>query len=183
MNLFWNCVSFKMDDDRELRITSGSIMLLIAMLPRDIRRDFVSRLNEMTLAQEQEERNQVMVASDAPENEDMGQATTVSNLCVIVIVIDEDISPSPVSDAMSVDECLHVRAMISEMPEPQHERSCIILASGSDESLLPMSFVADSDSASRNHNLHDCQGQKLQTSGTKDAELIVDDIFTTVRQF
>ena len=71
-----------MDDDRELRITSGSIigviMLLIAMLPRDIRRDFVSRLNEMTLAQEQEERNQVMVASDAPENEDMGQATTAS---------------------------------------------------------------------------------------------------------
>ena len=67
-----------------------------------------------------------------------------SNLCVIVIVIDEDISLSPVSDAMSVDECLHVRAMISEMPEPQHERSCIILDSVSDVSLLPMSFVADS---------------------------------------
>ena len=71
-----------MDDDRELRITSGSIigviMLLIAMLPRDIRRDFVSRLNEMTLAQEQEERNQVMVARDVPENDDMGQATTAS---------------------------------------------------------------------------------------------------------
>ena len=95
-----------------------------------------------------------------------------SNLCVI----DEDISLSPVSDAMSVDECLHVRAMISEVPEPQHERSCIILNSGSDVSLLPMSFVADSDSTSRNHNLRDCQGQRLQTSGTKDAELIVDDI-------
>ena len=95
-----------------------------------------------------------------------------SNLCVI----DEDISLSPVSDAMSVDECLHVRAMISELPEPQHERSCIILDSGSDVSLLPMSFVADSDSTSRDHNLRDCQGQKLQTSGTKDAELIVDDI-------
>ena len=71
-----------MDDDRELRITSGSIigvlMLLIAMLPRDIRRDFVSRLNEMNLAQEQEERNQVMIASDAPENEDMGHTTTAS---------------------------------------------------------------------------------------------------------
>ena len=69
-----------MDDDRELRITSGAvigvIMSLVAMLPRDIRRDFVSRLNEMTLAQEQEERNQVMVANDAPENDDMGQATT-----------------------------------------------------------------------------------------------------------
>ena len=82
LNLIWNCVSFKMDDDRELRITSGAIigviMLLITMLPRDIRRDFVSRLNEMTLAQEQEERNQVMVARDVPENDDMGQATTAS---------------------------------------------------------------------------------------------------------
>ena len=71
-----------MDDDRELRITSGSIigviMLLIAMLPRDIRRDFVSRLNEMNLAQEREERNQVMVARDAPENDDMGRTTTTS---------------------------------------------------------------------------------------------------------
>ena len=95
-----------------------------------------------------------------------------SNLCVI----DEDISLSPVSDAMSVDECLHVRAMISELPEPQCEKSCIILDSGSDVSLLPMSFVADSDSTSRERNLRDCQGQKLQISGTKDAELIVDDI-------
>ena len=49
-------------------------MLLIAMLPRDIRRDFVSRLNEMYLAQEREERNQVMVARDAPEND--GTTTT-----------------------------------------------------------------------------------------------------------
>ena len=69
-----------MDDDRELRITSGSIigviMLLIAMLPRDIRRDFVSRLNEMNLAQEREDRNQVMVARDAPENDDMGRTTS-----------------------------------------------------------------------------------------------------------
>ena len=69
-----------MDDDRELRITSGSIigviMLLIAMLPRDIRRDFVSRLNEMNLAQEREERNQVMVARDAPENDYMGRTTS-----------------------------------------------------------------------------------------------------------
>ena len=52
-----------MDDDRELRITSGSIigviMFLIAMLPRDIRRDFVSRLNEMNLAQERDERSRV----------------------------------------------------------------------------------------------------------------------------
>ena len=69
-----------MDDDRELRTTSGAIigviMLLIALLPRDIRRDFVSRLNEMNLAQEREERNQVMVARDAPENDDMGRTTS-----------------------------------------------------------------------------------------------------------
>ena len=39
-----------------------------------------------------------------------------------------------------------------------------------------MSFVADSNNT-REHNLRDCQGQKLQTSGTKDAELIVDEIF------
>ena len=95
-----------------------------------------------------------------------------SNLCVI----DEDISLSPVSEAMSVDEFLHVRAMISELLEPQCEKSCIILDSGSDVSLLPMSFVADSSNTPRDHNLRDCQGQKLQTSGTKDAELIVDDI-------
>ena len=71
-----------MDDDRELRITSGAIigviMLLLAMLPRDIRRDFVSRLNERTLAQEQEERNQVVEVRGVPETDDMGQATTAS---------------------------------------------------------------------------------------------------------
>ena len=89
-----------MDDDREWRITSGAIigviMLLIAMLPRDIRRDFVSRLNEMTLAQEQAERNQVMVGRDAPENDDMGQATTASEGEVIddppVLESDEEFS-------------------------------------------------------------------------------------------
>ena len=71
-----------MDDDRELRITSGAIigvvMLLLAMLPRDIRKDFVSRLHEMNLAEEQAERNQVVVARDTTENDDMGQATTAS---------------------------------------------------------------------------------------------------------
>ena len=89
-----------MDDDRELRITSGSIigviMLLIAMLPRDIRRDFVSRLNEMNLAQEREECNQVMVARDAAENDDMRRATTTSEGEVIddppVLESDEEFS-------------------------------------------------------------------------------------------
>ena len=69
-----------MDDDRELRTTSGAvigvIMLLVALLPRDIRRDFVSRLNEMTLAQEQEQINQAVLARDAPENDEMGRATS-----------------------------------------------------------------------------------------------------------
>ena len=69
-----------MDDDRELRTTSGAIigviMLLIALLPRDIRRDFVSRLNEMTLAQEQEQINQAALARNAPENDEMGRTTS-----------------------------------------------------------------------------------------------------------
>ena len=83
-----------MDDDRELRITSGSIigviMLLIAMLPRDIRRDFVSRLNEMNLAQEREERNQVMVARDAPENDDMGRTTSEGDVIDDPPVLESD---------------------------------------------------------------------------------------------
>ena len=40
-----------MDDDRELRIQSGSIigiiMLLLALLPRDIRLDLISRMHQM----------------------------------------------------------------------------------------------------------------------------------------
>ena len=89
-----------MDDDRELRITSGAIigvvMLLIALLPMDIRRDFVSRLNEMTLAQEQERNNQIMAARDAPENDEMGRTTTTSEGEVIddppVLESDEEFS-------------------------------------------------------------------------------------------
>ena len=48
VNLFGTLYSVKMDDDRELRITSiiGVVMLLLAMMPKDIRRDFVSRLQE-----------------------------------------------------------------------------------------------------------------------------------------
>ena len=71
-----------MDDDRELRITSGAIigvvMLLLAMMPKEIRRDFVSRLHEMNLAEEQTERNQVLATRDATENDDLMQATTAS---------------------------------------------------------------------------------------------------------
>ena len=40
-----------LDDDRELRISSGSIigviMLLLAMVPRDVRSDLIVRLNYM----------------------------------------------------------------------------------------------------------------------------------------
>ena len=72
-----------MDDDRELRITSGAIigvvMLLLAMMPKDIRRDFVSRLHEMNLTEEQAERNQVVATRDATENDNLMQATTASD--------------------------------------------------------------------------------------------------------
>ena len=71
-----------MDDDRELRVTSGAIigvvMLLLAMMPKDIRRDFVSRLHEMNIAEAQAESNQVVATSEATENDDLMQATTVS---------------------------------------------------------------------------------------------------------
>ena len=98
-----------------------------------------------------------------------------ANLCVI----DEDISLSPVSDAMEVDddeECLYIRAALTEWNEPQGEKSCIILDSGSDVSLLPLSFLADAGNSTKEHNLRDCQGQRLHTTGTKDAELIVSDV-------
>ena len=97
-----------------------------------------------------------------------------ADLCVI----DEDISLSPASNTIDADEdeCLHVRVAVSEWTEPQGEKSCIILDSGSDVSLLPMSFLADSGNTAKEHNLRDCQGQKLHTTGTKDAELIVSDV-------
>ncbi len=65
---------------------------------------------------------------------------------------------------------------ISEWSEPQGEKACIVLDSGSDVSLLPMSFLADSGIESKEHNLRDCQGQRLHTTGTKDAELVVSDV-------
>ena len=71
-----------MDDDRELRITSGAIigvvMLLLAIMPKDIRRDFVSRLHEMNVAEAQAESNQVVATHEATENDDLMQATTAS---------------------------------------------------------------------------------------------------------
>ena len=54
-----------LDDDRELRVPSGSIigviMLLLAMLPRDIRSDLIARLHHMN-TQETLERDQATTA-------------------------------------------------------------------------------------------------------------------------
>ena len=49
----------------------------------------------------------------------------------------------------------------------------IILDSGSDVSLLPPSFGANSFGS--NHQLQDCQGNALGVSGTKEAEILVQD--------
>ena len=58
-----------MDDDRELRVQSGSIigiiMLLLAVLPRDIRRDLISRLHQRNNEYSPEvERNQEVSAAE-----------------------------------------------------------------------------------------------------------------------
>ena len=58
-----------MDDDRELRVQSGSIigiiMPLLAVLPRDIRRDLISRLHQMNNEYSPEvERNQEVSAAE-----------------------------------------------------------------------------------------------------------------------
>ena len=42
--------------------------------------------------------------------------------------------------------------------------------------MLPMSFIADSLHTPKNLNLSDCQGQQHHTSGTRDAELVVNDV-------
>ena len=54
-----------LDNDRELRVLSGSIigviMLLLAMLPIDVRHDLIGRLHELS-AQETQEREQATTA-------------------------------------------------------------------------------------------------------------------------
>lgn len=65
---------------------------------------------------------------------------------------------------MSIDEC---------SPEPQGDKSSIILDPGSDVSLLPMHSRTRTP---KNHNLRDRHGQQLHTSFTKDAELVVNDL-------
>ncbi len=59
------CFLWKMDFDRELRVSSGSIigviMLLLAMLPRDIRHDLIATLHHMS-TQEALERDHATTA-------------------------------------------------------------------------------------------------------------------------
>ena len=74
-----------MDDDRELRVQSGSIIgiitLLLALLPRDIRSDLIARLHHMN-TQEEIERNQ--------EISEAGRATTASEREVLSPVVDPE---------------------------------------------------------------------------------------------
>ena len=76
-----------MDDDRELCVQSGSIigiiMLLLAVLPRDIRRDLISRLHQMNNEYSTEvERNQEVSAAE--------RATTASEGEVLSSAVDPE---------------------------------------------------------------------------------------------
>ena len=55
------------------------MMLLLAMMPKDIRRDFLSRLHEMNIAEAQAESNQVVATREATENDDLMQAATTAS--------------------------------------------------------------------------------------------------------
>lgn len=71
--------SLKMDDDRKLRVPSGSligaIMLLLALLPRDIRSDLIARLYRMSTekAIERDQVSEVGPTTAALEGEVRGQ--------------------------------------------------------------------------------------------------------------
>ncbi len=84
-----------------------------------------------------------------------------------------------VGECLDSDECLYVGAAVTQWSEPQGEKSCITLDSGSDVSLLPLTFVADFAQLPHTQHLRDCQGQQLHVSGTKDAELIVNGLDVT----
>ena len=75
----------------------------------------------------------------------------------------------------------HVQGIILEVPEISTEedqcRSVIILDSGSDVSLLPMSF-ASSETETTGVRLQDCQGMPVETAGQKEATLVVRDIMS-----
>ena len=86
--------------------------------------------------------------------------------------------------SISSSSSSNVRVVFEEIPEeiPVHEvqavhgdggdEDWIILDSGSDVSLLPCRFQPD-EKDTKNHNLRNCQGGSLKTTGSKDAELIV----------
>ena len=76
-----------MDDDRELRIPSGSIigiiMLLLALLPRDIGRDLIARMHQMNNEYSPEvEQNQEISAAE--------RATTASEGEVLSSVVEPE---------------------------------------------------------------------------------------------
>ena len=119
-----------MDDDRELRVTSGAIigvvMLLLAMMPKDIRRDFVSRLHEMNIAEAQEESNQVVATREATENDDLMQATTASASS------GEVINDPHVLGCMGIEEEIKLRQEAKGLgltrPLPHTDRSAMLRA-------------------------------------------------------
>ena len=75
------------------------------------------------------------------------------------------------------EECPHVvegEVQVAEDGNAEVDEDWIILDSGSDVSLLPNKFQPDLHD-SHQHNLRNCQGGSLKTTGSKNAELVVVD--------
>ena len=66
-------------------------------------------------------------------------------------------------------------AQSADLEVERVETTSIILDSGSDVSLLPRSYVPDSPHGA-SHRLKDCQGNALGVSGTKRAEIVVQEL-------
>ena len=91
--------------------------------------------------------------------------------------IDQSLEQSPRSDDDSVPLLVRVAQSVEETSNVS-ESTFIILASGSDVSLLPRSYIPDSAHGVF-HRLKDCQGNALGVSGTKRAEIVVHDLDST----
>ena len=87
--------------------------------------------------------------------------------------IDQSLEQSPRSEDDATP--LVVRVAQTEDLEAEKETTFIILDSGSDVSLLPRSYVPDNPHGA-SHRLKDCQGNSLGVSGTKRAEIVVQDL-------
>ena len=87
--------------------------------------------------------------------------------------IDQRLEQSPRSEDDATP--LIVRVAQTEDLEVEKETTFIILDSGSDVSLLPRSYVPDNPHGA-SHRLKDCQGNSLGVSGTKRAEIVVQDL-------